>query len=245
MMKTNGPSKLYVMQLSTTDLQLPGGRIMEMVLGCYLLEMSDGTKILIDTGMAPDAPRAGVSPVTQNETNVLDALGAIGVSPREIDSVICTHFDVDHAGYHDAFPQAEFIVQRWHYTLSRQGHPRSAAARAHWDHPALRYRMIDGDLELLPGVRLIETSGHVLGHQSVLLRLPETGTVLLAIDAVVMERLFTLERKAWPTDENEEQLLAGTKKLLDIVEEEKVQLVIFGHDGKQWKTLKKAPEYYP
>jgi N-acyl homoserine lactone hydrolase len=97
-------------------------------------------------------------------------------------------------------------VQRRHYELARSGHPRYAAARAHWDDPALRYRLVDGDTELLPGLVLIETSGHAPGHQSVLVRLPQTGNVLLAIDAVVMERLFTVERRAWPTDDNEEEL---------------------------------------
>jgi hypothetical protein len=35
-------------------------------------------------------------------------------------------------------------------------------------------------------------------------------------------------------------LLASTRKLLDLVEREQVKLVIFGHDGQQWQTLKKA-----
>jgi len=135
-------------------------------------------------------------------------------------------------------------VQRTHYELARAGHPRYAAARAHWDHPALRYRLIDGDIELLPGLSLIETSGHAPGHQSVLVRLPETGQVLLAIDAVVLQRLFTPERRAWPTDDNEEQLRASTHKLLSLVEREQVALVVFGHDGEQWQALKKAPAYY-
>src|SRR5262249_20601622 len=124
------------------------------------------------------------------------------------------------------------------------GHPRFANARAHWDHPALRYRLIDGDVELLPGLTLLETSGHTTGHQSVLLRLPQTGPVLLAIDAVARQRLFTPARSAWPVDENEEQVRASTRKLLELVERERVQLVVFGHDGEQWRTLKKAPAFY-
>jgi N-acyl homoserine lactone hydrolase len=90
----------------------------------------------------------------------------------------------------------------------------------------------------------LETSGHAPGHQSVLVRLPQSGVVLLAIDAVVMQRLFTMKRKAWPTDDNEEQLLASTRKLLDLVAREQVQLIVFGHDGQQWKGLKKSPEHY-
>ena len=70
------------------------------------------------------------------------------------------------------------------------------------------------------------------------------GPVLLAIDAVMMQRLFTHDRKAWPNDDNEEQLRSSTQKLLDLVEREHVPLVVFGHDGHQWQTLKKAPSYY-
>lgn len=128
----------------------------------------------------------------------------------------------------------------------RSGYARFAAARAHWDHPTLRYRLVEGDTELLPGLTLLETSGHTPGHQSVLVRLPQTDPVLLASDAVVLQRLFTPDRRAWPDDENEneEQLRASTRKLLDLVEREHIALVVFGHDGKQWQTLKKAPAYY-
>jgi len=215
-----------------------------MVLGCYLVETSDGQHILIDSGIPADVPLPPGTPKADPENNVIKQLADLGLRPSDIDMLICTHFDVDHAGYHDAFPKAEHIVQREHYALARSGHPRFAAARPHWDHPALHYRLIDGDTELLPGLRLIETSGHTPGHQSVLVRLPQTGPVLLTIDAVMMQRLFTPDRQAWPTDDNEEQLRASTRKLLDLVEREHVTLVIFGHDGEQWQTLKKAPAYY-
>ena len=52
-----------------------------------------------------------------------------------------------------------------------------------------RIRLVDGDTELLPGLELIETSGHVLGHQSVLLRLPKMGPVLLVADAIIYSAL--------------------------------------------------------
>ena len=242
-MRKTSLRRLYLMQLSTTTVPLPQGRSMEMVLPCYLVETSDGKRILIDSGIAADG-RHPQAPLSQNERNVLEHLAELGLRPNDVGTIICTHFDVDHAGFHDHFPHAEFIVQREHYQIARNGHPRFALARAHWDHPALRYHFVDGDIELLPGLALVETSGHVPGHQSVLLRLPETGPVLLAIDAVMMQRLFTMDRKAWPKDDNETQLLASTRKLLDIVEREQIQLIVFGHDGAQWKTLRKSPQFY-
>ena len=237
------PWRLYLLQLSTST--VPGaGRALEMVSGCYLVQTSDGRNILIDSGLPADyTPPPGMPPA-ENRKNVLEHLADLGLRPGDIDLLICTHFDVDHAGYHDVFTRAELVVQHDHYALARGGHVRYAAARAHWDQPALRYRLIEGDTELLPGLWLIETSGHAPGHQSVLVHLPQTGKVLLAIDAVVLQRLFTADRRAWPTDDNEEQLRASTRKLLDLVEREHVALVIFGHDGEQWQTLKKAPAYY-
>lgn len=237
------PRRLYLLQLSTATIPVPGGT-MEMSTGCYLVEMGDGRRILIDSGLPADYTPPPGSPLSRDEKTVLEHLADLGLRPEAIDIVICTHFDVDHAGYHDAFVNAEFVVQREHYELARGGHRRFAAARAHWDHPALRYRLVDGDTELLPGLTLLATSGHVLGHQSVLVRLPQTGPVLLAIDAVVMERLFTPTRRAWPVDDNEEQLRASTQKLRDLVESEQVALVVFGHDGRQWQNLKKAPDFY-
>jgi N-acyl homoserine lactone hydrolase len=238
-----GPAKLYLLQLSATTVPLPAGGKMEMIMAAYLIVTGDGKHILIDSGMYPETLPPGLPP-SRDKKNVLEHLAELRVAVKDIDIVICTHFDVDHAGYHDAFASAEFIVQRRHYEIARGGHPRYAAARAHWDHPALRYRLIDGDTELLPGLSLIETSGHAPGHQSVVLKLPNAGAVLLAIDAVVMQRCYTPERKAWPKDDNEAQLRASTRKLMDIAEREQAQLVVFGHDGEQWQSLRRAPEFY-
>ncbi len=236
------PQRLYLLQLGVSTIPTTPPSIGSR--GCYLVQMSDGTHVLIDSGLPADYQPPPGMPPTEHEKNVLEHLADLGLRPDEIDLLICTHFDVDHAGYHDAFPQAELIVQRTHYELARSGHPRFAPARAHWDHPALRYRLIDGDSELLPGLTLLETSGHAPGHQSVLVRLPQTGPVLLAIDAVALERLFTPDRQKWPIDDDEEQLRASTRKLLDLAAREQVTLVVFGHDGQQWQTLKKAPAYY-
>jgi len=236
------PRRLYLMQLETVTIPI-GGSTYGMVVS-YLIQTSDGKHILVDTGMPLDYEPPQGAPRHTHEHTVLTRLAELGLRPADVDILVCTHFDTDHAGFHDAFPQAELIVQRAHYEQARGGHPRFAATRSHWDARTLHYRLIDGDSELLPGLTLIETSGHATGHQSVLVRLPQTGPVLLAIDAVSLQRLFTPERKAWPLDENEEQLRASTQKLLDLVDREQVGLVVFGHDGDQWQSLKRSPAYY-
>ncbi|MEP7287767.1 MAG: N-acyl homoserine lactonase family protein [Chloroflexota bacterium] len=230
------PQRLYLMRVGTIpERNLP--------FVCYLIQMADGKNILIDSGLPTDVhPPAGM-PTPTLEKNVVEQLAMLGLTPDNIDVLICTHFDGDHTGYHEAFPRAELIVQRRHYTIA-QNHPRFMRSRSHWDQPVERYRFVDGDTTLFPGVELIETSGHAPGHQSVLVRLPETGAVLLAIDAVPAQSAFTVDRQPAPSDDNKDELIASTQKLLDLVEREQVTLVVFGHDGTQWQTIKKLPDYY-
>jgi len=212
----------------------------------YLIQTDDGTNILIDTGFPKNFEMPSMDLRLENREYILEQLAALGLTPRDIHYLACTHFDQDHAGGHDAFPDAELIVQRQHDEVARsRTHPRFERMRAHWDHPSLRYRLIDGDTTLLPGIELIETSGHVPGHQSVLVRLPQTGPVLLAIDAVTQAAQFDPDRQdLGPNDMDAVGVRESTRKLVALARREGAALVVFGHDAAQWPTLKKAPDYY-
>jgi len=234
------PQRLYLMQVAA--LHLPEAT-WPIPIPCYLVQMSNGKNILIDTGFPKELPpRAGL----QAHKNVVEQLTLLDIQPDDIDILICTHFDLDHAGHHSIFTNAELIVQRQHDELARSGYPRLAPARPMWGHPDLRYRLVEGDTELLPGIELIETHGHVRGHQSVLVRLPQTGPVLLTIDAVMAQSDFTSDRQPRPQDDDKDGELVreGARKLIEVAEREQVALVIFGHDGQQWETLKKLREAY-
>lgn len=235
--KREAPQRLYLMQVATR----PQANVPFV---CYLVQTKDGSNILIDSGFPANMPTPPGRPALVMGEDVVEQLARLGLQPNDIHLLICTHFDGDHAGRLSAFPNAELVVQRQHYELARSGYPRFAPVRAEWDQPEERYRLVEGDVELLPGLELIETSGHTRGHQSVLVHLPETGPVLLTIDAVPNQGAFTPDRQAGPMDEDEEMLRASTRKLLDLVQRTPVSLVIFGHDGEQWQTLKKLPEYY-
>jgi len=212
----------------------------------YLIQTDDGTNVLIDTGFPKNFEAPSMDLRLDDRDYIVNHLAALGLAPRDIHYLVCTHFDQDHSGGHDAFPNAELIVQRRHYEVARAGtHPRFERVRAHWDHPDLRYRLIDGDTVLLPSIELIETSGHVPGHQSLLVRLPQTGPVLLAIDAVTQATQFDAERRELgPHDMDLASVRASTRKLVELARHESAALVIFGHDAEQWPTLKKAPDYY-
>jgi N-acyl homoserine lactone hydrolase len=233
-MSQNVPQRLYLMQVgSVPEYQIP--------IVCYLVQTADGKNILIDSGL-PETMPEGYSEF-ENGQDVIEQLASIGLKPDDIDTVISTHYDGDHAGRHAAFTRAQYVVQRVHH-LDALINPRFAGIRPQWDQPVERIRLVDGDTELLAGLELIETSGHVAGHQSVLMRLPKTGTILLTIDAVPFANGFTRDEQDDASNPDAEAIRASTIKLLDLVELEHIGLVIFGHDKEQWETLKKAPEFY-
>jgi N-acyl homoserine lactone hydrolase len=242
----SGPQRLYLMQVATMTVgpfTLP--------VPCYLIQTRDGKNILIDSGLTQTErteevieDSLGRSLITKYGKDVIEQLAMIGVRPADIDLLICTHYDGDHAGNLEAFPNARLIAQRLQHEVALAGHPRFAPTRSQWDQPTSRYQLVDGDTQLLPGIELIETSGHVPGHQAVLVYLPQTGPVLLAIDAVAVQAHFTADRPVGATDADGAGAIASTHKLLDLVERKHVSLVIFGHDSPQWSTLKQLPDFF-
>ncbi|GII95079.1 N-acyl homoserine lactonase family protein [Sinosporangium siamense] len=207
----------------------------------YLIRTDDGD-MLVDSGCAPGA-QGGI--VVAPEQHLLPQLAALKVAPEDVRYVICTHLDPDHCGSHRAFTSARFVVQRTHLDLVRDdAPPRIAECRAQWDLPADRYLPVEGDTEFRPGIELIASGGHVPGHQSVLVRLPETGPVLLAGDAIPMEIALNPERRPiFPFDMDAAATRSSTARLTDIARRENA-LVVCGHDGAQWAGLRTAPDFY-
>lgn len=232
--------RLYIMHLGVVlegSLPIPG----------YLIRTDDRTNVLIDTGYRPNTFGEDAHPERTafrvEEDLVVNRLAELGLRPEDVHYVVASHFDPDHAGYLDAFPRATVVAQRAHLAAARAGaHPRFGFTRRAWDLPDERYRLVDGDAELLPGIELVETSGHAPGHQAVLVRLPGTGPVLLSIDALAPGDLEDPEgRPVGQFDADEAGVRADRRKLRELARSEGVRLVVYGHDAGQWSTLKHSP----
>lgn len=230
--------KLHLLRLGTLagiDGPVPG----------YLIQRDDGTNVLVDTGYNRQLARADDSVSVTADEDVGAALARVGLQPHDIHLVVCTHLDPDHAGNHDRFPHAEFVVQRQHWEAALSGDiPRITEIQHIWDLPGMKLRLVDGDAALFDDVTLVESSGHVPGHQSVLVRLPRTGPVLLAADAIPLAIAADPdERPILPYDLDEAATRVSTAKLVALAEAEGA-LVVYGHDPMQWSTLRTSPQYY-
>src|SRR3989338_1332978 len=115
-----------------------------------------------------------------------------GVKPGDVPIALITHLHYDHWAGHSLFPGAEYWIQRdevafWtgpfgRYPAFRQSANVGALANLVTLNYANRVRIIDGDREVLPGIRVHRVGGHTAGLQIVTVQ-TERGTVVLTSDA--------------------------------------------------------------
>ena len=156
--------------------------------------------VVVDTGVDPGAiedvegawgsqeDRVGV-PIMERGQEVLAQLARVGLQPSDVRYVVNTHLHGDHVGGQTDLPDATFVCQRAEYEYAHD--PDIPSMVREYPHEnlrfdELRYEPIDGELDLYGdgAITLLPTPGHTPGHQSVLLRLPETGPVILTGDAI-------------------------------------------------------------
>jgi glyoxylase-like metal-dependent hydrolase (beta-lactamase superfamily II) len=166
-----------------------------LAMRCVLVEHDDGL-VLIDTalGNKEDAKFLDIYGVEnqglEGATQLEDALASAGFLPRDVKWVINTHLHFDHAGgnttmdpdlendprrhVRPTFSNAGYVVQRGELEFARHTNERTRASYLpHNFEPiaaANRWRLLDGDEEVLPGISVRLTPGHVPFHQAVLLR---------------------------------------------------------------------------
>jgi N-acyl homoserine lactone hydrolase len=165
-----------------------------------------GGAVLVDTGFGgPDQVLVDNQVVN---VAVADALAKLDMSPADISLVINTHLHFDHCGQNAVFKHAPFYVQRTELDRARRQSP----LLADWfDFAGARFELLDGDAEIVPGLSVIATPGHTVGHQCVVVETGDGSPDLLIGDAAYTPRQYTgpldqelppgqaADRTAWET----------------------------------------------
>ena len=137
---------------------------------CFLhvIEHPQG-RVLVDTGLVESTPELDEEFSPRFDPEAI---------PRDVECVINTHLHFDHCGGNRLFPGVPIHVQRAEREAARQ--PDYTVPE--WvEFDGARYVELDGEAELLPGVRVLPTPGHTPGHQSVLAETDE-GLVVVGGD---------------------------------------------------------------
>jgi glyoxylase-like metal-dependent hydrolase (beta-lactamase superfamily II) len=111
---------------------------------------------------------------------VEDALAAVGISLADVTGAANCHLHFDHSGQNAALKGVPIFVQRAEWELV---HMPDYTVPEWIDVPGLAYELLDGEIEVAPGLRLVPTPGHTPGHQSLVIDDPG-GPIVLAGQAV-------------------------------------------------------------
>jgi glyoxylase-like metal-dependent hydrolase (beta-lactamase superfamily II) len=184
--------------------------------------------VLIDTGYGGKYPPLDRRFYGMESGNpLLESLARLGVAPNDIDRVVLSHLHFDHAGgatcYDDrrvlvpAFPRARHIIGRLEWEDATGGAPELQTAYSMDNLTPLAdsgvIELIDGNAEIVSGLRARLTGGHTRGHLALVFE--SAGEVALCIGDVCastahLHPMWNLSYDTYPLDTHrvKPQLLA-------------------------------------
>lgn len=219
---------------------------------CYLIKHAKGW-MLWETGYAESLlammpkgfPTPNLSWVWKNPKTLTQQLADLGLSPAQINVVGFSHAHPDHIGNGSLFSTATLYIQQAEYDFYLDPKGKPPAAPANWEklraNPSVKMK---GDTDVFGdgSVTIVTSAGHTPGHQSLLVKLPRTGAVLLTGDAVHFRDNWDTPR-APVQNFDKEATVKSVEKLKGIAATSKAQVWI-NHDAAQTAMLKMSPAYY-
>ena len=216
----------------------------------FVVEMDTGEVVLIDTGFpekyARDAKAATEEDDLGSFGRVLSVtpdnlpaaqLRLLGLEKSDITLMIQSHTHIDHVGDMAGYPQAPILIAAAERALPR---PLYWSGKQAMEWPDRDYRLVEDDFELASGFEVLLCPGHAPGQLAFMVKLPQTGWVLLTSDAI--SRASEIDEKfagSWDDD----QAIHHGARLMRLAEERDA-FVIFGHSPEDWPDLKKAPSWF-
>jgi glyoxylase-like metal-dependent hydrolase (beta-lactamase superfamily II) len=164
----------------------------------YYLIKTDTQNILVDVGITPDL---AVARKIANYIPPDELLGRLGVKISDINSIIVSHGHWDHADALEMFPKSTIYMQRECYRWMVEGGPEfSVFRRLGYPDKKLSFsmltlmwngqlRLVDGNAELFPGIKVLKLDGHHVGLQSTVIATEGKPIVLMSDNVYFYENL--------------------------------------------------------
>ncbi|MDQ6606343.1 MAG: N-acyl homoserine lactonase family protein [Actinomycetota bacterium] len=191
-------------------------------------------------------------PTMTPEQACVPAMKAAGLDPADVRYVLQSHLHLDHTGALAAvheFPNAQVIATRteYEYAFAPDWFAAGGYIQKDYNKPGVPWALLgeteDGYDVFGDGtIRCWRTPGHAPGHQSFEVTLPNSGTMLLTVDA------------AYTMDHWDEKALPGflasavdavrSVKKLHRIAARSHATVVTGHDPDAWPKFKQSPEAY-
>jgi glyoxylase-like metal-dependent hydrolase (beta-lactamase superfamily II) len=149
-----------------------------------LVVRSKDQTMIIDAGIGDkmDAKSLDIYGVDR-ERHLDHSLAEAGLSPEDIDIALASHLHFDHVGGFTVqdvsgalvprFPRARYVARTAEWDDATHPHERNRASYLQENFVPLMdagvLELVDGDAEIMPGVRVRRTGGHTMHHQIVMI----------------------------------------------------------------------------
>lgn len=231
--------------IATSSEGADASRKLDIAMMVWLIR-GDGRNVLVDSGF--------YRPKFFKDWNVInfvrpdEAVKRAGVAPSAITDVILTHAHWDHADGADLFPNARIWIQKDEYVYytadawQKEGkhggiEPADLAALLSANTEG-RLQLVDGEREILPGIRVFTGGRHTYASQYVSVA-TKAGTVVLASDNMYLYENLDKHVPIAQTFDAKSNL-AAQDRMKEIATEPR--LIVPGHDPAVMTRFPKVME---
>jgi len=157
----------YVRQdMSNFTYRYNSGKAIDLPIFCWYIEGSS-QRVLVDTGANAEHMKKYRHFDAHDINSFEDALLRVGLRPGDIDMVIQTHLMLDHCANTRKCSNARVVVQQAELEFALSPHPILAPTYIRELFMGLKFQLVDGWCEIMPGIELIPVPGHSPGCQEV------------------------------------------------------------------------------
>jgi glyoxylase-like metal-dependent hydrolase (beta-lactamase superfamily II) len=219
-----------------SDTYAYGDLKLQFVYSCYLVKHGD-EYLLWDTGHAMTMPN--VAP----KVSLVDLLAKIDLKPEQITYVGISHYHADHTGQVNSFPKATLLIGKGDWDAITAPKPAEGVNFKPFENwmkgegkiePLVADKDVFGDGSVI----VLNTPGHTPGHHSLLVKLPQTGNVVITGDAAHFRE--NLDSDGVPVfNFNRAETVASLERIKKVASNLKATVII-QHDARD---IEKLPEF--
>ena len=177
-----------------------------MGLNCMVVR-GGGKTVLLETGVGSKTGHSPGAAGTEGSGALLHNLALEGIRPEDVDIVVNTHLHFDHAGGNTviaegkpapAFPRARYLLQKGEWQVASRPNERTRATYLAENFEPLedarQVELVEGEAEIVKGLRLVPAPGHTADH--CIVEMDSGGELALYVGELAQHPVM-LERIAW------------------------------------------------
>jgi N-acyl homoserine lactone hydrolase len=222
-----------------SDIYAYGDMKIQLTFSCYLIKHGDDY-MLWDTGLATTAPN--VAP----KVSLVDFLAKIDVKPEQIKYVGISHYHADHTGQIASFPKASLLIGAKDWDAISSPKPAGDVNFKPFEswikgESKVEPQSFDKDVFGDGTVIMLRTPGHTPGHSSLLVKLQQTGPVIISGDAAHFHENYDSDGVP-SVNYDRAQTVASIERIKQIASNLKATVII-QHDARDVEKLPVFPAF--